>query len=71
MVHVRHGANLMLRKMQWSVSDCETEFDIIREPVLRALGLDNRALLEGACDKFVGMVDVPKLLGKRASENGT
>ena len=39
--------------------------------MLRALGLDNRSLLEAACDKFGGTVDVPELLEKRLSENGT
>ena len=62
MVHVRHGENIMRRKMQWLVSDCETDFVIIGEPVLRAFGLDNRALLEAACDKFGGTVDIPELL---------
>ena len=69
MVHMRHGANLMLRKMQCLVSDCETDFAIIGEPVLRALGSDNRPLLEAACDKFGGTVHVPELLEKLSSEN--
>ena len=69
-MHVRHGANLALGKMKWLVSDCETDFVIIGEPVLRELGLDNRALLEAARDKFGGTVDVPELLEKLFSENG-
>ena len=69
MLYVRHGTTLMLRGVEWMVSDCETEFVILGEPTLKALGLDNRALLEASCDKYGGTVDVPELLGKLASED--
>ena len=56
----------MLRSVEWMVCDCATDFVIIGEPTLRALGLDNRALLEAACEKPGRDVDVPKLLENSA-----
>ena len=71
MLYIRHGTQLMLRSVEWMVCDCETDFVIIREPTLRALCLDNRALLEAACDKLGRDVNVPKLLEKLSSDNNS
>ena len=43
------------------VCDCKTDFEIIGEPTLRELGLDNRALLEETIDKLGSYLDVSKL----------
>ena len=48
------------------VCDCETDFVIIGEPTLRALGLDIRALLGAAFEKLGRNIDVPKLLENSA-----
>ena len=71
MPYIRHGTQLMLRSVERIVCDCETDFVIIGEPALRALGLDNRALLEAECDKLGRDVDVPKLLEKLSLDNNS
>ena len=71
MLYIRNSTQLMLRSVEWMVCDCEMDFVIIGEPTLRALGLDNRALLEAACDKLGRDVDVPKLLEKLRSDNNS
>ena len=71
MLYIRHGTQLMLRSVEWMVCDCVTDFVIIGEPTLRALGMDNRALLEAACGKLGRDVDVPKLLEKLSLDNNS
>ena len=71
MLYILHGTQLMLRSVEWMVCDCETDFVIIGDPTLRALGLDNRALFEAACDKLGNDLDVPMLLEKRSSDNNS
>jgi len=58
----RHGENLVLRNIEWLVSDKPVDCTLIGRHVLRALGLDNRVLLAVACDRFKGDVDIDAIL---------
>ena len=63
-IQVRHGSDLVLRGVEWLVSEQETEYVLLGEPVLRALGLDNEELLAAVCDRHGGVVCVPELIEK-------
>ena len=63
-IQVRHGSDLVLRGVEWLVGEQETEYVLLGEPVLRALGLDNEELLAAVCDRHDGVVYVPELLEK-------
>ena len=59
---IRHGTELSLRGIKWYVSDTPVGHCIISRHVLSALGLNNRILLEAACHRHNGIVDVPTVL---------
>ena len=61
-LHVRHGTTLALRSIEWLVSTSEVSHVIIGQLVLKVLGLDNQALLEAACDRNDGSVNVKELI---------
>lgn len=64
-LRVRHAANLVMRGMEWMVSDRPVQNVLISRHVLKAIGLDNRKLLAAACDRFKGIINVPDLLQTR------
>lgn len=66
-LRVCHAANLMMRGMQWVVSDSPVKYVTIARRVLQALGMDTRKLLAAACQRLSGMFNVPKLLQKPES----
>lgn len=67
-LRIRHGTSLMLRKLEWHVVNCETEYLILRRPVLEALGCNNLTLQAAACDKNNGVVNIPEVLCKQQRE---
>ena len=52
-LRIRHGTNLLLRNIEWHVSDSELPHVIIGRTVLEAIGCENRALLAAASDNSV------------------
>ena len=67
-LRIRHGTNLLLRNVEWHVSDSELAHVIIGRTVLEAIGCDNRALLAAASDNSGGVVDAKKAIDERARE---
>ena len=63
-IQVRHGSDLVLRRVEWLVREQETEYVLLGEPVPRALGRDNEELLAAVCDRHDGVVCVPELIEK-------
>lgn len=63
-LRIRHGASLLLRNVEWAVSDQQAEHVLIGRPVLEGLGLDTKKNLEAASDKHNGIVNVPEILPK-------
>ena len=47
-LHIRHGTTLLLRKVKCGVSKYSFQHVLIWPPLLEALGLDTRAVLEAA-----------------------
>ena len=63
-LRIRHGTTLMLRGVDWLVSDINSEQVIIRRPLLDAIGCSNRDMLTAVCDHNNGMIVVPDLMRK-------
>ena len=71
-LRIRHGASLLLRNVEWAVSDQLAEHVLIGRPVLEGLGLDTKTILEAASDKHNGIVNIPEILTKgKDLKNGT
>lgn len=62
---IRHGTTLMLRGVDWLVSDIDSEQVIIGRPLLDAIGCSNRDMLTAVCDHNNGMIIVPDLMCKK------
>ena len=71
MVRVRHGTIMVRRNITWMVSDTDLDYDIIGRFVLKAIGLDNRALLAAACDRYNGVLDIPSMLEHHRQEDNS
>lgn len=58
-LHIRHGKLLKIRNTFWFVAIPEqfTEEPLLGLPLLEALGLRTKEILEAACDKYSGEVD--------------
>lgn len=69
MLRIRHGTNMLMRGIEWLVSDKETKYVIIGRKVLSAIGLDNRLLMAAACDRNNGVLNIPDML-RRANLDG-
>lgn len=59
---IRHGSTLLLRNVEWAVSKQKARHVLIGRPLLEALGLDMKNILEAACDKNNGIINVPDIL---------
>ena len=59
---IRHGTTLMLRGVDWLVSDVDNEQVIIGRPLLDAIGCSNRDMLTAICNHNNGMIVVPDLM---------
>eukprot|EP00171_Calliarthron_tuberculosum_P022868 IDg22868t1 len=70
-LRIRHGTELVMRGMVWVVSDNDADCALIGRPVLEALGINTRQLLEAASDQNNGIIDVKKILQnhEQKSEN--
>lgn len=60
---IRHGAALVLRNLNWLVTEQPVAEPLIGRPLLEALGLNTRELLAAAADRFAGSIDAERLLG--------
>lgn len=67
MLRIRHGTNMMMRGIEWMVSESDTKYAIIGREVLSAIGLDNSTLMAAACDRHDGVLNIPDLLKKAKS----
>jgi len=70
-MHIRHGSSLALRNVKWYVTKKPISEPLLGRPTLEALGLDVKATLLAACERFDGEVDVSKLLQAREYPAGT
>ena len=61
-LHVRHAVGIMLRNCTWMVATQDVKEPLLGRHVLESLGLDIKQVLQAACDKFNGEVDMAKLL---------
>ena len=57
---------MLLRGIEWLVSDKDTKYVIIGRSVLSAIGLENRVLMAAACDRINCVLNIPEML-RRAS----
>lgn len=67
-LRIRHGTKLIIRNVEWYISDCHTEQVILGRPLLEAIGCNNRVLLSAACDQNDGVINAPDQLKKYAAE---
>lgn len=61
-LRIRHGSTLLLRNVEWAVSKQDAKHVLIGRPLLEALGLDMKNILEAACDRNNGIINVPDIL---------
>lgn len=61
-LRIRHGTTLKMRGMEWVVSDQEAQHALISRRVLEACGINNIVLLQAACDRHDGILNVPDIL---------
>ena len=61
-LHIRRGTTLLLRNVEWAMSKHAAQNVLIGRPLLEALGMDTRAVLEATCEKHSGIVNVPSIL---------
>ena len=68
---IRHGTELLIRKVTWLVCDQSADCAYLGRPLLEKLGLNARVLLEAACDENNGEVDAKDLMseGKSSEKN--
>ena len=64
-LHIRHGKTLVLRNVQWMVTDQGCTESLLSRPVLERIGLVARDVIERAADRLGGEVDVADLGGGR------
>ena len=69
MLRIRHGTKMLLRGIEWLVSDKDTKYVIIGRSVLSAIGLDNRVLMAAACDRNNGVLNIPEMLRRASLDN--
>jgi len=62
-LHIRHGKTLVLRNVQWMVTDQGCAESLLSRPVLERIGLVARDVIERAADRLGGEVDVAELGG--------
>ena len=65
-LRIRHGTKLLLRNIEWCISETNAECVLLARQVLQAIGCDNQAMLAAACDKHDGVINVPDALAKDA-----
>ena len=70
-LHVRHGTAIVLRNMKWLVTDQHMTEPLIGRPILQALGLDARKILQSAADRLNGSFDFSSILQNDEKPTGT
>ncbi len=60
-LHIRHGKTLVLRNVQWLVTDQGCTESLLSRPVFERIGLVARDVIEKAADRLGGEVDVSEL----------
>lgn len=71
---IRHGSSLILRKINWKITNEDIPSPIIGRRVLESLGCDNREMLMAARDKYGDDIDVADRLatdGNQEENEGT
>lgn len=61
-LHIRYGKSLKLRKLKWYVATHDVDEPLLGRPILEALGLNTKELLEAAYDKYGSSVDADAIL---------
>ena len=59
---IRHGTELLLRRVSWLVCDESADCAYLGSPLLERLGLNARTLLDAACSEHGGIVDARTLM---------
>lgn len=57
-LRIGHASKLLLRNVEWYVSDEESEKILLSILLLEALGLNNKTLLKAACDRYNVVFDM-------------
>lgn len=70
---IRHGKSLMVRNLKWLVAIPEQEVPecLLGRPILEALGMDTKEILEAAIDKHGGAIDASLLLPSGSHREGS
>ena len=61
-LYVGHGEKLLLRQIEWLVSEQKLAFAYIGRRLLRTLGTDTRAMMEASRNRFGSSIDVDTLM---------
>lgn len=61
-LRIRHRTTLFFRNVEWAISKQPAQHVLIGRPLLEALGLDTKTILEAASDRHNGIVNVPDIL---------
>ena len=59
-LRVRHGARLLIRGVEWKVSEEDMSYVVIGNELLKAMGIDNDVLIQAVMDRNDGVVDEPR-----------
>lgn len=70
-LHIRHGATVVLRGVQWTVTDQCVGEPLLGRPLLIELGLQTCDIFSAAADRHGGIVDVPFLLDSDSGNEHT
>ena len=67
-LRVRHGAKLLIRGVEWKVSDEDMAFVVIGNRLLKAMGIDNDVLISAVMDRHDGVIDAQAVLSRSSEE---
>lgn len=70
-LRVRHGTRLILRNVDWFVSEQSITNCLLGRPLLDAIGCSNRTMIQAACDKHDGEINVADIMDETTPEVGT
>lgn len=64
-LRVRHGSRLILRKVEWLISDQPILHSLLGRPLLDAIGCNNKKMINIICDKHDGEIDMAEMMSNR------
>ncbi len=70
-LRIRHGSTLTLRNVRWVIPDQHAEHVLLGRQLLEALGLNTKEVLQAACDKHHGIVNMDDILQDQEPKVGT